>query len=87
METMKAAVMGDEQCDQIGRIFAYWANFRLLGECFHWAVFNVTLVGQKFQGTFCKGKSYVLILTKNGLGYNSGNYFTNSSGRPGDEPV
>jgi hypothetical protein len=33
--------------------------------------------------TFFLGKIYVLILTKNGLGYILGDFFTNSSGHPG----
>jgi hypothetical protein len=33
-------------------------------------------------GTFSHGTSYVLILTKNGLGYILGDFFTNSSGHP-----
>jgi hypothetical protein len=39
----------------------------------------------KLLGYFFYGKSYVLILTKNALGYILGESFTNSSGHPGVE--
>jgi hypothetical protein len=72
----KAAVNGI-QGDQIGRICAYW----------------VTVFFGQFQGNyrnsqcfltkFFRGKSYVLIFTRNWLGYISGEFFKNSSCHPG----
>jgi hypothetical protein len=37
----------------------------------------------QFCATYFQSRDYVSILTKNGLGYILGDYFTNSSGRPG----
>jgi hypothetical protein len=41
-----------------------------------------TKVAQKTWTNFHSGNSSVLILTRNGLGYILGDFFTNSSGRP-----
>jgi hypothetical protein len=59
-------------------------NFRLLGDyigmyihqCFFLKISTNTC------DTFFHGKSYVSMLTKNGLGYNLGDFFTNASGHP-----
>jgi hypothetical protein len=62
----------------IGRIFAYWANFRLFGE-FSTIVRSFTSVSlkkSKFLGQFFHGKSNSKILTKNGLGYTLGDFFS-----------
>jgi hypothetical protein len=58
-----------------------WANYRILGDCFLWEVLckNIAVV---FFITRFHGKSYVLILTKTGLGYILGDFFTNASGHP-----
>jgi hypothetical protein len=59
-----------EICDQIWRFFAYCVilgNYRS---------------SQIFRATIFSGKNYVLILTRNGLGYILGNFFKNSSGHP-----
>jgi hypothetical protein len=68
----------------IGRLFS-------LGSCFLW---EVVFFGQLFSlGSFLKiikaaqllclhGNIYVFVLTKNGLGYILGDFFTNSSGHP-----
>jgi hypothetical protein len=54
-----------------------WANFRLLGNYLLWVVFvKITEVAQKNWAIFFKGKSFVLIMTKNGLGYTLGDFFT-----------
>jgi hypothetical protein len=54
-----------------------WANFRLLGDGLLWIVF---WRGPNFRATFFHGKSCVLLLTKGGLGYILGYFFTNLSG-------
>jgi hypothetical protein len=51
-------------CDQIGRIFAYWANFNLLGQ-----FFKLQKYPKLLALLFFHGKNYVKILTKTGLGY------------------
>jgi hypothetical protein len=61
------------QGDQIGRIFAQWATV-----CFRQFPKNDTKSPQ-FWASFSK----ILILTKNGLRYILGDFFTNSSGHPG----
>jgi hypothetical protein len=59
-----------------------WANYRILGDCFLWEVLckNIAVV---FFITRFHGKSYVLILTKSGLGYVLGDFFSGSPGHPG----
>jgi hypothetical protein len=59
------------QGDQIWRIFAHWA-----------IVIFVYFLNTKVIKTFIHGKSYKLILTKNGLGHILDDFFTNSSGHP-----
>jgi hypothetical protein len=57
------------QGDQIGRIFAYWAT-----------------IGQWFENYGSRTNFwavYALLLRKNVLGSILGDFFTNSSGRPG----
>jgi hypothetical protein len=65
------------------RLVADWANFRLLGDCLLGAVFLTYRSSPHFWTTFFHCKSDVLILTKNGLGYILGDFFTNSSGHLG----
>jgi hypothetical protein len=64
------------QGDQIGRIFAQWAIV-YFGQ---W--FEIYIISANFWATFLCDTSYVLILTKNGLGYILGDFFKNSSGHP-----
>jgi hypothetical protein len=59
-----------------------WANFRLLGDCFLWAVLWNMKMMPWFLGYFFFGKSYKKLLAKIGLGYILGDFFTNSSGHP-----
>jgi hypothetical protein len=60
----------------IGRIFAYWAFF------YFRQLFKIKRFSSNFWATFVHGKSYVLILTKNCLGFILGDFFTNLSGHP-----
>jgi hypothetical protein len=62
-----------EQDDQIGRIFAYWA----IGHFLNYKR------SPNFVTADFKCQSCVSILTKNGLRYILGDFFTNSSGHPG----
>jgi hypothetical protein len=64
------------QSDQIGRIFAQCAIV-----CFGQFFKNYTS-SPKLWATLFQRIDYVLILTKNGLGYSLGDFFTNSSGLP-----
>jgi hypothetical protein len=59
--------------DRFGRILAYWATV-YFGQCFE--------SHRSFLVTFFHGTRYVLICTKNGLGYYLGDSFSNSSGHP-----
>jgi hypothetical protein len=68
------------QGDQIGRIFAQW-QFFILGN-----YFENCLRSPHFCASFSPGIDYVLILTKFGLGYILGHFFTNSSGHPAGHP-
>jgi hypothetical protein len=61
-----------QQGDQIGRLFTVGSFFWKMTE----------LCSSHSWATLFLGKSYVLILSKIGLGYFLGDYFTNSSGRP-----
>jgi hypothetical protein len=49
------------------------------------SVLKITEVGQIFWATYFHATSYVLIMTKIWLGDILGDFFTNSSGHPGDE--
>jgi hypothetical protein len=69
-----------EQGDQIGRIFVNWANV-YFGQFFE----NYRIIPH-FWTTFFTGENYVLISTKNGLGFILGECFTNASGHPDPEP-
>jgi hypothetical protein len=64
-----------------------WANFRLLADCLLRAVAWKWQKKAKMLGNLFHGKSYVLMLTKNRLGYSLGDFFTNSSGHPGPLPL
>jgi hypothetical protein len=69
---------GQNQGDQIGRIFAYWVPvyFGWLSENY-WSSANLLT-------TFYQSFSDVFVLTKTGLCYvHFGHFFTNSSGHPG----
>jgi hypothetical protein len=58
--------------DQIGRIFAYWVKiYTMLVTyiCVNWRS------SPNFGANFYYGKSDVIILTKNGLGYILGDFF------------
>jgi hypothetical protein len=58
------------QGDQIGRIFGF------LGDCFLWEFFlKIAEIAKKFCTPF-DGKRCMLILTKNGLGYSLGDFFS-----------
>jgi hypothetical protein len=60
-----------------------WANFSLLGDCYLWFGLVCKLLKQtNFYGFFFHGLRSVIILTKNGLGYILGDFFTNASGHP-----
>jgi hypothetical protein len=59
-----------------------WANFRLMGDSLLCAVFLNYISNQNGLPTLFHCKIYVLILTKNELGYISGDFFTNSSSHP-----
>jgi hypothetical protein len=55
------------QGDQMGRIFTDWASFFLFGQ--------FKKIAESFLlAAFSHGKSYVLILTKNGLGHILGDF-------------
>jgi hypothetical protein len=54
----------------------YWANF-LFGQ-----FFEDYKISPIYWATFFNGKSYAYNLTKNGLGYILGDFFTSSSGHP-----
>jgi hypothetical protein len=70
------AVDAYRQGDQIGRIFAYWVIV------FFRQLLKITEVVKIFGFISFQGKSYVLIMTKKGLGHILGEFFTNSSGHP-----
>jgi hypothetical protein len=53
-----------------------------LGDCLLWALFENYKSSQNCWSTFSHVKSYVSSLTKTGLGYILGIFFTNSSGHP-----
>jgi hypothetical protein len=64
---------------------AGWQDWAIFS---NWAIVNfghfleITVIAKYFWGTFPHGKSYVLFLRKNGLGYMLGYFFTNSSSHP-----
>jgi hypothetical protein len=62
------------QGDQIGQIFAYWAIV------YFGQFFENDIISPNFWATLFNGKSYVVIFTKNSLGYIFGRFFTSSSG-------
>jgi hypothetical protein len=70
------------QGDQVGRIFACCAIVYF---------FEKYRNSPKIRATLSHRRSYVLILTKIGLGYVLGDFSTNSSGHPGrcsqNEPI
>jgi hypothetical protein len=69
------------QGDQFGRIFC------LLGNCFYFGHFlKITKIAYICGLLFYTEKCYALILTKNGLGFIWGNFFTNLSGHPAHNP-
>jgi hypothetical protein len=70
--------MVHSQGDQIGRIFAYWVTTYLY---FGWLFANYRN-SPDYWATHFRDKSYVLIMTKIGLGYILGDFFTNASGHP-----
>jgi hypothetical protein len=79
-QNVGTAVVGCFQGDQIGRIFAHWFVVLL------WLFFGNYRSSTKYCGHFFNSASYVLILTRHGLGYILGGIFTNSSGHPGCFP-
>jgi hypothetical protein len=76
-ETNKSVGFG--QGDQIGRVFVY-IYVRWL---FTLAVFENYRSSTENLGHFFHRTSYVSILTRHGLGYILGDFFTNSTGHPG----
>jgi hypothetical protein len=77
------------QGDQIGRIFAYLAlknltlNLNLKFKKVNFGqLLKITVKSPIFPGTFPHGKSNLLIMIKNGLGFTLGDFFANSSGHP-----
>jgi hypothetical protein len=64
------------QDDQIRRFFANWLIV-YFGQCF-----SIAEVAEIFGLNFSAVKVYVLTLTKNGLGYILGDFFTFSSRHP-----
>jgi hypothetical protein len=61
----------------------YWANFRLLGDCFLGQFYEKYSSRQKCRLLFSKIKViYILFMARNGIGYVLSVFFTNSSGRP-----
>jgi hypothetical protein len=58
-----------------------WENFRLLGDCFLWAVFE-NYSSPDFGGAFFLGKNYTFSLVKHWVGLQFGPFFANSSGHP-----
>jgi hypothetical protein len=54
-----------------------WANFRLWVDCLLLVNFENQRSSKNNWATVFQSKSYVLILTKNGLGYILGDYFKN----------
>jgi hypothetical protein len=59
---------------------------QIIGDCYLRARFENDKSGPNFWATFfprCMEVMFVLILTKNGLGYILCHFFTNSSGHPG----
>jgi hypothetical protein len=66
------------QGDRIGRIFANWLSVYNFEQ-----FFGNYRSSPKTWATFCHCNSYVLSLTKYGLGHIVGDFFTNSSGHPG----
>jgi hypothetical protein len=59
------------QGDQIGRIFAYWVII------FFGRFLKISEVAQIYGTTFSQSICSLFILTKNGLGYILGDFFTN----------
>jgi hypothetical protein len=55
-------------------------NFRQLGDYFLWAFLEIFRSSANLLTTFSQSICSVFILTKNGLGYILGDFFTNSSG-------
>jgi hypothetical protein len=64
-----------EQGDQIGRIFAYWANFRLLGDCFIRTVFPKSQKQPNFWATIFSGNYICTNFNKKWLGLHFGRFF------------
>jgi hypothetical protein len=63
------------QGDQIGRIFAFWANFRLLGDNCLSALFLITEVDKTLGLLFPTGKSFAPILSQKLVGLHFGQFF------------
>jgi hypothetical protein len=53
-----------------------WVNFRLLGDCLHYAVFGKLQNKPNEFRLLCQGQSNVFILTKNCLGHILGDLFS-----------
>jgi hypothetical protein len=85
VEDRLARQSGTDQGDQIGRIFAQWVIVSL-GQCIwklkKWLNFLSTLPTYALH---VKRHVLINILTKNGLRYILGDFFTNSSGHPGTD--
>jgi hypothetical protein len=64
------------QCDQIGRLFAYWAIIY-----FGW-ILKITEIAFILGRIFPRKKVMFIILRKEGLGYILGDFFTSQSGHP-----
>jgi hypothetical protein len=74
--SLPAACSGNCQGDRIGRIFDYWAI------CYYGQHFEHYRSSPIFEQLFDQKIGYVLYLTKKGLGYILGDFFTNSSDHP-----
>jgi hypothetical protein len=73
------AAAAAEQGDQIGQIFAQWEIVYIR------QFYKYYRSSLKFWLTFFLSIDHVLILIKEWSGYVSGDFFTNSSGRPAAE--
>jgi hypothetical protein len=62
-------------------------EFKFFGDIFGVVFLKNPYVENIFRIPHFPGKSYVLIVTKNGLGYILGDFFTNSSGHPVRKPL
>jgi hypothetical protein len=76
---IRKRILTSEQGNQIGRICAY------LEIVFFGQFLENNKVDRIFILLFPHSHNYVSILTKKRLGYNLGDFFTNSSGHPASE--